>query len=388
MWDFEDHSNVVSFAKERPGEPEGAGEAKRSAGPPGSSRETIARRAAETERLFAALSHLGWTRAECALFAPLTLEIRDLAREKRAVILAHSYQTPDILFGIADHRGDSLGLSIAARDTDADVIVFCGVRFMAETAKILSPRKTVLHPAPDAGCSLSESITAEDVRRLRAEHREAAFVCYVNTSAEVKAECDVVATSANALAIVEALPEQKIVFLPDEFMAKNLAALTKKTIVGTHGRCIVHERFELETALAWKAAHPEAKLLVHTESRPEVVRIADLAGGTGDMVEYVKKSPAREFMLVTECGLSDRLRVEFPDRTFIGTCALCPHMKRVELRNVLECLERPRPEQIVEVPEDVRVRALRAIERMFELTKKGASAGRPHSNLGEAASCA
>jgi quinolinate synthase len=337
----------------------------------------------ETERLFAALSHVGWARAECALHAPLTLEIRERAKARRAVILAHSYQTPDILFGIADFRGDSLGLSEAARDTDAETIVFCGVRFMAETAKILSPGKTVIHPAPDAGCSLSESIGAADVRRLRAENPGAAVVCYVNTSAEVKAECDAVCTSANALAVVEGLDERKVVFLPDKYMAANLRALTTKEIVDWDGRCIVHERFVPETARAWRAAHPTAKMLVHTETRPEVIALADLAGGTGDMVEYVKKSAAKEFMLVTECGLSDRLRVEFPDRTFIGSCALCPHMKRVDLARTLEALESPRPDQIVEVPEDVRRRALRAIERMFELTKKGANKAKPHSNLGD-----
>lgn len=340
---------------------------------------------AEADRLFASLAHVGWARGECALHAPLTLEIRARAREKRAVILAHSYQTPDILYGIADYRGDSLGLSEMARDTDAETIVFCGVRFMAETAKILSPRKTVLLPAPDAGCSLSESITAADVRRLRAENPGAAVVCYVNTSAEVKAECDACCTSANALAVVEALAERKVVFLPDKFMAANIRALTTKEIVDYDGRCIVHERFLPETALAWKAAHPRAKMLVHSETRPEVVALADLSGGTGDMVDYVRKSGAKEFMLVTECGLSDRMRVEFPDRTFIGACALCPHMKRVDLMKVLEALESPRPEQVIEVPEDVRVRALRAIERMFELSKKGASAARPLSNLGDRA---
>jgi quinolinate synthase len=339
--------------------------------------------ATETERLFAALAQVGWTRGECALHAPLTLEIRRRAREKRAVILAHSYQTPDILFGIADFRGDSLGLSEAARDTDAEMIVFCGVRFMAETAKILSPKKTVLLPAPDAGCSLSESITAADVRRLRAANPGAAVVCYVNTSADVKAECDACCTSANALAVVEGLAERTIVFLPDKFMAANLRAMTTKEIVDWDGRCIVHERFVPETAHAWKTAHPKAKMLVHTETRPEVIALADLAGGTGDMVEYVRKSPAREFMLVTECGLSDRLRVEFPDRTFIGSCALCPHMKRVDLVKVLDALERPREEQVIEVPEPVRTRALRAIERMFELTKTGANAARPLSNRGD-----
>lgn len=339
----------------------------------------------ETDRLHEALAHVGWTRGECALYAPLTLEIRELAKRKRAVILAHSYQTPDILYGIADFRGDSLGLSEEARDTDADVIVFCGVRFMAETAKILSPGKVVIHPAPDAGCSLSESITAADVRRLRAEHPGAAVVCYVNTSAEVKAECDACCTSANALAVVEGLPERKIIFVPDKFMAANLRTLTKKEIIGYEGSCIVHERFRLETAKAWKELHPDAKMLVHTETCPEVVALADLAGGTGDMVRYVRESPAKEFMLVTECGLSDRMRIEFPEKTFIGTCALCPHMKRVDLVKVLGALESPRPDQIVEIPEDVRVRALRAIERMFELTRKGARAGVPHANVGDRA---
>jgi quinolinate synthase len=340
---------------------------------------------AETGRLHGMLSHVGWTRAECALHAPLTLRIRDLAAERRAVILAHTYQTPDILFGVADFRGDSLGLSEKARDTDADVIVFCGVRFMAETAKILSPSRTVLLPSVDAGCSLSEAITAVDVRRLRAEHPDAAVVCYVNTSAEVKAECDVVCTSANAVAVVEGVPQRKVVFVPDRFMGENLRRTTSKEIVTYDGRCIVHETFTESTARAWRDLHPDARMLVHTESRPGVVALADIAGGTSDMVEYVRKSDAREFMLVTECGLSDRLRVEFPDRQFIGTCSLCPHMKRVELRKVLQVLEAPRPDQVVEVPEDVRVRALRAIERMFDLTARGADPARPQANRGDRA---
>ena len=317
------------------------------------------------------------------MLAPLTLRIRELACAKNAVILGHSYMTPDVLFGVSDHRGDSLGLSKIARDTDADVIVFCGVRFMGETAKILSPGKTVLLPDPDAGCSLSEAITGADVRRLRVEHPDAAFVCYVNTSAEVKAECDVVCTSANALAIVQAVPQQKVVFLPDRYMAANLRALTTKEIIGYDGRCIVHETFSKDTLMAWRRAHPGARILVHTESPEEVVALADLAGGTGDMVDYVRRSDAREFMLVTECGLSDRLKVEFPDRQFIGTCTMCPHMKRVELRKVLQVLEAPRPDQVVTLPEDVRVRAHKAIERMFELTAKAADATRPHSNAGE-----
>lgn len=341
----------------------------------------------ETDRLLAQLASVGWSRGECEFYAPLTLQIRDLAREKNAVILAHSYQTPDILFGVADFRGDSLALSEQARDTDADVIVFCGVRFMAETAKTLSPDKTVLLPAADAGCSLSESITGNDVRNLRKRHPDAAFICYVNTTAEVKAECDVVCTSANALSIVDGVEEDEIVFLPDRFMAENLQNLSHKTIHHYDGLCIVHETFEEATALAWKDSYPDAKMLVHTESRASVVNLADLAGGTGDMVRYVKASPSEQkrFMLVTECGLSDRLKVEFPEKEFIGTCSLCPHMKRVELRKVLRVLEDPQPDQIVEVPEDVRIRALRSIDRMFELTAKGADPSRPHANLGESA---
>jgi len=341
----------------------------------------------ETERLYVQLKNVGWSRGECEYYAPWTLRIRNLAKEKDAIILAHSYQTPDILFGIADFRGDSLGLSVQARDTKAKMIVFCGVRFMAETAKILSPDKVVLHPAPDAGCSLSESCSGEDVRRLRAQYPDARFVCYVNTSAEVKAECDVVCTSANALAIIEGVDGDEIVFLPDELMGRNLQQMTKKKIHIFNGRCIVHETFTKEMALQWKETYPDAKLLVHTESRPEVVELADLAGGTGDMIRYVRESPPsqKRFMLVTECGLSDRLRVEFPDKEFIGTCSLCPHMKRVNLLSVLQALENPTKEQVVEVSEDVARRARKAIEKMFEITKKGAyDTKMPHSNKGEA----
>jgi len=341
----------------------------------------------ETDRLHEHLSEVGWGRGECEYYAPFTLRIRELATEKKAVILAHSYQTPDILFGIADFRGDSLGLSEQARDTDADVIVFCGVRFMAETAKILSPEKTVLLPAPDAGCSLSESISGEDVRLLRMKHPDAAFVCYVNTTAEVKAECDAVCASANALSVVDGLEEDEIVFLPDRFMADNLRAMSDKEIHHYDGECMVHETFDRGTALVWKETYPDARMLVHTESPPEVVGLSDLAGGTGDMIRYVKDSPEdqKRFMLVTECGLSDRLRVEFPEKEFIGTCALCPHMKRVDLRKVISVLDKPLPDQVVEVPEDVRVRALKSIERMFELTRKGEDGARSHANVGERA---
>lgn len=339
----------------------------------------------EAERLYEMLSPLGWSRRDCEAAAIWTTRIRELARRQKAVILGHSYMVPEVQFGVADHRGDSLGLSRIARETDAEVIVFCGVRFMAETAKVLSPDKRVLLPAPDAGCSLSESITGEDVRRLRRQHPDAAFVCYVNTSAEVKAECDVVCTSANALAVVEGVPEQEVVFLPDRYMAQNLQAMTRKRIIGYPGRCLVHETFDAPTLLAWKSRFPNARVLVHTESPEEVVGLADLAGGTGDMVRYVRESEAREFLVVTECGLADRLRSEFPEKRFLGSCVLCPHMKRVHLRNVLQVLQDPRPDQVVEVPGEVAERARRAIDRMFEITGSQADGFRPHSHGGEAA---
>ena len=254
---------------------------------------------------------------------------------------------------------------------------------MAETSKIRSPEKVVLHPALDAGCSLSESISAQDVRNLRTRSPDAAFVFSVNTMAEVKAECDACCTSANALAVVEAIDNDTIVFLPDRHMAANLRKYTSKTILDYDGTCIVHDAFTYETALTWKRMYPNAKLLVHTESHRKVVDIADLAGGTGDMVHYVKNSGAKQFMLVTECGLSDRLRVEFPEKEFLGTCSLCPHMKRVNLGNVLQALKEPRDDQIVEIPEDIRQRASRSITMMFDLTRKKVDPSRPHSNLGD-----
>ncbi len=324
---------------------------------------------AEAERLFGKLSKLGWTMDECLLYAPLTLEINALKAEKNAVILAHSYQTPDIVYGIADFVGDSYQLSAEAAQTPADTIVFCGVRFMAETAKILSPQKTVLLPAPDAGCSLSESITAQDVRDLKARHPGVPVVTYVNTSADVKAESDVCCTSANALKIVNALPDRRIIFLPDEFMAKNLAKQTDKTLIGWHGRCIVHEEFDAQKLRAVRAANPGVKILVHTECKPDVVDEADLAGGTSDMVKYVKSSDSTKFMLVTECGLSDRMRAEIPQKQIVGTCNLCPYMKRNNLINVLEALRNPAPEQVVQIEEGVRLGAKKALDRMFELSR-------------------
>lgn len=322
----------------------------------------------ETLRLHASLAKVGWGEPECRIIAPLTARINELKLAKNAVIVAHSYQTPDIIYGVADYTDDSLGLSKYAAETDADIIVFCGVRFMAETAKILNPVRTVLLPAPGAGCSLADSITGADVRAMRQEHPDAALVCYINTTAEVKAECDVCVTSANAVKVIKSLPQEQVVFLPDKYMAANLAADTGKEIIPWNGTCIVHERFTGVAMRAHRAAHPDVKILVHTECPPEVVASADLVGGTSDMIRYAKESDAHTFLLVTECGLSDRMRVEVPEKEFIGGCGLCPYMKMTDLRAVVKALESPVPEQVIEIPEEVRVRAKRCIDRMLELT--------------------
>lgn len=324
---------------------------------------------AEAGRLFEKLQNLGWSMNECLLYAPLTLQINQLKAQKDAIVLAHSYQTPDIVYGIADFVGDSYELSKKARESPAKTIVFCGVRFMAETAKIMNPEKSVLLPAPDAGCSLSESITAEDVRLLKKENPGCPVVVYVNTSAEVKAESDVCCTSANALKILNALPDQKIIFIPDEFMTKNLQKLTDKQLVGWAGRCIVHERFGKDQVRAVREQFPGVKILAHTECPPDVIADVDLAGGTGDMIRYMKVSDASTFMLVTECGLGDRMRAEMPQKRVVGTCNLCPYMKKNNLLNVLQSLQSPQPAQIVDIPEHVRVRAQASLERMFELSK-------------------
>ena len=336
-----------------------------SSAPAKASETAIAREAA---RLQERLGTVGWTRMECELIAPLTMEINRLKRELNAVVLAHSYQTPDVIYGIADHVGDSLGLSLEAKQTDADVIVFCGVRFMAETAKIVSPGKRVLLPAPDAGCSLADSITAADVRELKAEHPGVAAVCYVNTSAEVKAECDACCTSANTLAVIEAMPGDRVIFVPDKLMAANVQPYTSKKLITWDGSCIVHEDFGEAEFNAFKHQFPDAALLAHTECLPELVQMADMAGSTSGMERYIAAhDEIRQFLLVTECGMTDKLKVLFPDRDFVGSCVLCPYMKKTELRNVLSAMTDPAEDQIVNLSPDVISRARAALDKMIEI---------------------
>lgn len=322
---------------------------------------------AEAKRLHAKLKYTGFNLGYCRLIAPLTLEINNLKKRKNAVILAHSYQTPDIVYGVADFYGDSYGLSVAAKKTKARKIVFAGVKFMAETAKILNPEKEVLLPSPDAGCSLSESITAANVRELKKKHPGVPVVVYVNTAADVKAEADACSTSSNALKVIDGLPGDSVIFLPDELMGKNLRKRTSKKLILWPGKCIVHEEFRPTTIETFKKNIPGLKVMAHTECRPEVVKLSDMSGGTEDMIRYVKNTNAKAFMPVTECGLTDRMKVEFPEKRFVGVCGMCPYMKKTTLPLILQVLKKPGADQVIDVPERVRKQAEQSLNKMFEL---------------------
>lgn len=317
----------------------------------------------EARRLQRVLAPLGYKEAECRLFAPLTLRINRLKKEKNAVVLAHYYQRPEIQFGVGDFRGDSLALARAAQNTRADIILFCGVHFMAETAKILNPEKKVLLPSLEAGCSLSESITARDVRALKKKHPGAPVVTYINTSAAVKAESDIVCTSANAEKIIRAQESDTVIFLPDKFMGQNLAARTGKNIVLWDGTCVVHETFNPGQIRLYRKSYPGLKVMAHLECTPAVLAASDYAGGTSGMLRYAQKTRARRFLVITECGLSDYLRERLPKKTFISTCNICPYMKRIHLENALYALEKEAPE--VTVPPRTAARARKALQRML-----------------------
>ncbi|MHA1975910.1 MAG: quinolinate synthase NadA [Candidatus Hodarchaeales archaeon] len=326
--------------------------------------------ASEIERLYEKMKILHWTKEDCEIIAPLTLEINRLKKEKNAVILAHSYQMPQIIFGVADYVGDSYGLSRQAMEVKAEIIVFCGVEFMAETAKILNPEKKVLLPSLDAGCSLAEGISAEDVISLRSQYPGIPIACYVNTSAAVKAECDVCVTSTNAVEIIKKLPSEQVIFVPDKHMMSNLGPLTGKQVIGWDAECVVHDQFSGEQVQQLRAEYSGIKILAHTECDPSVVLEADFVGSTGGMINYVKSSSAEKFALITECGLAERLKIEFPNKAFFGSCVLCPYMKAINLDNTLEVLRSPRPEQEINVPTDISFRAKASLEKMFEMTTK------------------
>ncbi len=291
--------------------------------------------------------------------------ILKLKREKNAVILAHNYQTPDIFHTVGDIVGDSLALAREAARTDAAVIVLAGVHFMAETAKLLNPEKTVLIPDLRAGCSLAESITAADVRLMRARHPGVPIVTYVNTSAAVKAESDICCTSGNAKKIVEALGAPEVIMIPDEYLARNIAAQTTVRIIAWKGHCEVHERFTPEDIRGLRQSHPGITVLAHPECPPEVVAECDFAGSTAAMADYVgRKRPAR-VVLLTECSMSDNVALQYPDLEFVRPCNLCPHMKRITLQNIRHALETMTHE--VTVAPEIADQARRAVERMLAI---------------------
>ncbi len=320
-----------------------------------------------------------WSLQECRLIAPMTLEIQRLKREKNAVVLAHSYQTPDIVYGAADHVGDSYGLSKKAAESDADAIVFSSVRFMAETAKIVNPSKRVLIPDPTAGCSLADGITPQQVHAYRDRYPDAAVVCYVNTTAEVKALSDVCVTSSNYLKICRSLPQDDIVFLPDRFMGDHLKReLTgTKRIIMHDAACVVHEEFRPETARHWRqqvaAEGRKLQILAHPECAPNVLAEADFVGSTEAMMDYARSLKANgtrvDVMPITECGTADRMRAELPNVRVQGTCSECPYMKQTDLAKILQVLRSPRPEQEIHIPTATLEAARRSLDRMFELAE-------------------
>jgi quinolinate synthase len=313
--------------------------------------------------------------------------IERLKKERKAIVLGHNYMEPALFQTVCDFKGDSLQLARQSAETDADVIVFCGVHFMAETAKILNPSKTVLIPSDRAGCSLASSITADDVRRLKALYPGVPVVTYVNTYADVKAESDICCTSSNALKVVASLDSERILFLPDEYFARNIARESgrqiivptnnprsiaqkeeglEKVLIGWPGRCEVHERFTVQDIENVRKQFPDVVILAHPECSPEVVQKSDFSGSTSAMIAYVKANPCERYLVLTECSMADNIIAENPEKDVLRLCSMrCPHMAQITLEMTQKALELNRYE--VHVPEDVRIRAKRAIDRMLEI---------------------
>ena len=306
---------------------------------------------------------------EWSFHAPLIHKINMLKKEKNAVVLTHNYQTPEIFHGVSDVAADSLALAVEASKTESDIIILCGVHFMAETAKLMNPKKKVLLPDMGAGCSLASSITGKDVRLLKEKYPGVPVVSYVNTSAEVKAESDICCTSANAIQVVESLGTNKVIFLPDQYMAKYISTKTKVQIISWIGTCIVHERFSAQEINDVKKQNPGIKILSHPECSPEVIAVSDFTGSTSGMAKYVDKNQPEKVMLVTECSMSDNVQIENPNVQFVRPCNLCPYMKTITLPKILDCLETETNEILI--PEIISRKARKAVERM-------AAIGRSH----------
>jgi quinolinate synthase len=303
---------------------------------------------------------------EWPAFAPYVRAVNALKQQRNAVILAHNYQTPEIFHCVADVVGDSLQLAREAAKVDADVIVQCGVHFMAETAKILNPDKVVLIPDSGAGCSLAQSITAEDVRLLRERFPGVPVVTYVNTSAEVKAESDICCTSSNALQVVESLGAERVIFLPDEYLAKYVASQTSVKIIAWKGHCEVHERFTAAELRAVRESDPSIQIIAHPECPPDVLAEADFTGSTAHMIDWVRNRMPKRVVMVTECSMADNVSAELPEVEFVRPCNLCPHMKRITLPKILDSLVYMQEEVVVDPA--IAAKARRAVERMVHLT--------------------
>ena len=302
---------------------------------------------------------------EWAVHEPLIEKINKLKKEKNAVILAHSYMTPEIYHCVADIVGDSLKLAKESQKAKADIIIMCGVHFMAETAKILNPDKKVLIPDMSAGCSLAEAITGEDVRLLKQKYPGVPVVSYVNTSADVKAETDICCTSSNAVEIVESLGVDKVIFLPDEYLGKNVAAQTNVKIITFHGTCIVHERFTPEEIREYRKNYPGIVVLAHPECPPEVVAEADYTGSTSKMSNYVRDKQPKKVLMVTECSMSDNVAIENPNVEMIKPCNLCPYMKKITLQGIYNSLTNGTDE--VKLTDAVMDKARLSIKKMIEV---------------------
>jgi quinolinate synthase len=302
---------------------------------------------------------------EWPFFAPYVKAINELKKTRSAVVLAHNYQTPEIYNCVADVVGDSLQLAREATKTSAAVIVQCGVHFMAETSKILNPDKVVLIPDLKAGCSLAQSITGDDVRLLRERFPGVPVVTYVNTSAEVKAESDICCTSSNAVEVVESLGVDKVIFLPDEYLAKYVASQTSMKIIAWKGHCEVHERFTGEELRRYREADPSIQIIAHPECPPDVIGEADFTGSTAKMIDFVRDRRPRRVVMVTECSMADNVSAELPDVEFVRPCNLCPHMKRITLPKILDSLVYLQEEVVVDP--SVAAKARRAVERMIHL---------------------
>jgi len=345
---------------------------------------------ADVQELYEELkSHLGRLAPdfELAIKAEIAVEIRELKKQRNAVVLGHNYMEPVLFYAVPDFKGDSLDLSRKAAQTDKDVIVFCGVRFMAETAKILNPGKTVLLPAARAGCSLAASITAEDVRALKRKFPGVPVVTYVNTYADVKAESDICCTSSNAVAVVESLEADTVIFLPDQYLAANVARESHKHIIfpslapsvpqeavnlmdvqmiGWHGRCEVHEKFSVEDIRTVRAQFPDTVILSHPECSPEVVAASDFSGGTNAMIKFVHQTKAPHYLMLTECSMGDNVAAANPDKEMLRLCMVrCPHMNMITMEDTRDSLLYN--QYVINVPEDIRVRAFQAVDRMIRI---------------------